>query len=71
VRSSAEQISAQAAALDFEPHAMEKVARLLGLLDAIATVPTANVYEIVAGKLAASWSPAGRGMTRSCVRLPE
>lgn len=39
MRTSAEQIAAQAAALDFERHAIEKVARLLELLDGFAASP--------------------------------
>jgi predicted nucleotidyltransferase component of viral defense system len=49
VRTSAEQINAQAAALDFEPQAMEKVARLLELLDAIATVPLLSRHLVLKG----------------------
>ena len=49
MRTSAEQIAAQAAGLDFELHAMEKVARLLELLDTFATSPLLRQHLVLKG----------------------
>ena len=49
MRTSAEQIRAQASELDFELHAMEKVARLLELLDALATSPLLRQHLVLKG----------------------